>query len=58
MPEILLFFFPTCLNPEVYIELKVVGGDGQGEDIEKLTQEAKEQPYQKPCCLSQYELVN
>lgn len=39
MPEILLFFFPTCLNPEVHIELKVVGGDGQGKDIEKLTQE-------------------
>ena len=52
MPEILLFF-STCQNPEVYIELKVVGGDGQGEDIEKLTQEGKQQLYQKPCCLSQ-----
>jgi len=41
MPEILLSSFSTCLNPEVYIELKVVGSDGQGENIEKLTQEGK-----------------
>lgn len=47
VPGKTFFFFSTCLIPEVYIELEVAGGDGQGVTLKSTLGEAEQQVNQE-----------